>query len=245
MSLANIRIVLVRTFHGGNIGSAARSVKTMALSPLHLVAPKDYPSDEATKMAAGAEDWLNQSTQHEDIATAIHGCGLVIATTARPRGYDLPVVHPKQAAQKLIEHSAIGPVALLFGPERMGLHNEDIQYAHYRLTIPANPEYSSLNLASAVQIMSYEIYQAQLEQPSAKDQVDNAQALPPSEQFEQLIQQLEWLLARVKFLRAHQGETLLRIRHFIRRSQPTLAEMSIMLGALNAIKRTIANSDDS
>lgn len=238
MSLNNIRLVLVRTFHGGNIGAAARSAKTMALPPLHLVEPRDYPSPAATKMAAGAEDWLDQSTTHASLSAAVEGCGLVIATTARPRGYDLPVVTPQDAAQLLLDHSRNTPTALVFGPERMGLHNDDLKVAHYRLTIPANPNYSSLNLASAVQVMSYELFKTH-STASITDSIDEQEPLPPTEQFEKLIEQLETLLKRVKFLRPHQGETVLRIRQYIRRSQPTQIEMNIMLGALNAITRSL------
>ena len=243
MILEHVRLVLVRTFHPGNIGSAARCAKTMALPPLHLVNPKQYPEAQATQMAAGAEDWLNQSIIHDSVASAVKDCRLVIATTARPRGYDLPELTPRPAAELLLEHSATGPVALIFGPERMGLHNEDLQQAQYRLTIPANPEYCSLNLAAAVQIMSYELYQAALAHPpvSQNQLTENqpTEPLPPAEQFEALFARLERVLSESGFLRAHQGETLDRIRHWVRRSELTQAEMNIALGALNAIQRSL------
>jgi len=158
MSLDHVRIVLVRTFHPGNIGSAARSMKTMGLSDLCLVAPKDFPSAEANKMAAGAEDMLETVTVVDNLRSAIADCTTIIASTARPRGYDLPELNPEEAAEMLVEGAKTNPVALIFGPERMGLHNDDIRLAKYRVTIPANPDYSSLNMASAVQTLSYEIF---------------------------------------------------------------------------------------
>ena len=125
MSLNNIRVVLVRTFHPGNIGSAARSMKTMGLSDLCLVGPKDYPSEQAVKMAASANDVLDKAKVKDNIAEAIKDCTTVIASTARPRGYDLPELDPSSAAQILVDTAKDSPVALLFGPERMGLHNDD------------------------------------------------------------------------------------------------------------------------
>ena len=145
--LENIRIVLVRTFHPGNIGSAARSMKTMGLSDLYLVEPKNFPSEEAIKMAAGAADVVEGATVVSSLAEAIEDCTVVVASTARPRGYDLPCLSPEQTALKLNQGAKSGPVALIFGPERMGLHNDDIRLAKYRVTIPANPDYSSLNMA--------------------------------------------------------------------------------------------------
>lgn len=237
--LDRVRFVLVRTFHPGNIGSAARSLKTMGLKAPHLVAPKDYPSPEANKMAAGAEDVLEECQVHDSIEQALMGCRLVIATTARVRGYDLPALDAKEAAQKVLTHTEFGDVAIVFGPERMGLHNDDLATAQYRLTIPANPDYSSLNLAAAVQIMSYELYQAWHHQSDTTLKVPNEAPLPPPEQFVRLYQALEEVLQDSRFLRAHQGETLDRVRQFIRRAEPTEAEMNIMLGALRALQRAI------
>ena len=164
--LENIRIVLVRTFHPGNIGSTARSMKTMGLSDLVLVSPRDYPSPLADQMAAGAEDMLQKARVVDTLAHALQDCRLVVACSARTRSYDLPELNPWQAASKLHKHSGSSPVAVVFGPERMGLHNKDLDYAQHRVTIPANPDYNSLNLASAVQILSYEIYKT-FSQPNA------------------------------------------------------------------------------
>lgn len=234
-NLHNIRIVLVRTFHPGNIGSAARSMKNMGLSSLHLIEPRDYPASEAERMAAGAVDVLQQAYEHSHINDALSDCTFIAATTARPRGYDLPVLTPQQAAEKLVHHSQHSPVALLFGPERMGLHNNHLKFAKYRISIPADPKYNSLNLAAAVQIMSYEIFKAS-EHPqntniTAKDQ------LPKAHQIELLHQHLERVLHDIQFLRPHQGETLQRIHNMLARAQLTNSDLNILRGILSAIER--------
>ncbi len=242
--LNNIRVVLVRTFHPGNIGSAARSMKTMGLSDLCLVAPKQYPSAEANKMAAGAQDMLTKTTVVDSLPAAISDCTLVIASTARPRGYDLPELNPVSAAKMLVSHANKSPVALIFGPERMGLHNDDIKYAKYRVTIPANPEYNSLNMAAAVQTLSYEIYLAsQLEQkleqtPEQSIGTHLARELPSSKDMELLYEHLEQVLRKISFLRPHQGETLQRIRHLLTRAEPDVLELNILRGILRAIEKT-------
>jgi len=235
--LENVRIVLVRTFHPGNIGSAARSMKTMGLSDLSLVAPRNFPSSEANKMAAGAEDMLDNVVVHTKLTDAISDCTAVIASTARPRGYDLPELNPEQAATLLIDGAKTSPVALLFGPERMGLHNDDIRCAKYRVTIPANPNYNSLNMAAAVQTLSYEIFKAstayqETSQTRSKD-------LPTSQDIELLYQHLEKVLKDIRFLRPHQGETLQRIRHLLTRAEPDVRELNILRGILTAIEKSV------
>jgi len=242
MSLDRVRIVLVRTFHPGNIGSAARSMKTMGLSDLCLVAPKDFPSPEANKMAAGAEDMLESVTVVDTLQEALKDCTTIIASTARPRGYDLPELSPEQAANMLISGAKSNRVALIFGPERMGLHNDDIRLAKYRVTIPANPNYSSLNMASAVQTLSYEVFkqantQNNFLELSAKDLAQVKKDLPTSDDIERLYIHIEKVLKDIKFLRPHQGETLDRIRHLITRAEPDVLEMNILRGILTAIEK--------
>ena len=234
--LANIRIVLVRPFHPGNIGSVARSMKTMGLSDLCLVKPRDYPHPEAVKMAAGAADLLEKSNTAVSLKEAIADCTVVIASTARPRGYDLPELSPQQTAQHLLEGSNKNHVALIFGPERMGLHNDDIRHAKYRVTIPANPDYSSLNIAAAVQILSYEIYQSSLT-PKRKDNL--VRELPSSEDIERLYEHLETVLKDIKFLRTHSGETMQRLRHLLTRAEPDVLETNIIRGILAAIDKAV------
>lgn len=249
--LQNIRIVLVRTFHAGNVGSAARSMKTMGLTDLCLVNPKGFPSPEwdkqAIKMAAGAHDMLKLPNIASSLQEAIRDCTTVIASTARPRGYDLPELSPCEAAELLVHSAQSNPVALIFGPERMGLHNDDIQLAKYRLTIPANPEYSSLNMAAAVQILSYEIFKASMTlgtSSRSKSNIESARLnrqLPTCDDMERLHIHLEKVLNDIKFLRAHQGETLLRLRHLINRAEIDQSEFNIIRGILSAIERSITS----
>jgi tRNA (cytidine32/uridine32-2'-O)-methyltransferase len=245
VSLTNIKIVLVRTFHPGNIGSAARSLKTMGLNNLCLVCPRDFPSTESEKMAAGAQDVLASSDIVSSVGEAVSKCGVVIASTARVRGYDLPELHPEEAAQMLVEHAGKSKVALIFGPERMGLHNEDIQYAKYRVSIPANPNYNSLNLAAAVQTLTYEIYKESIRSKDQKNTLapERKAELPSSGDIERLHQHLEKVLKKIKFLRPHQGETLQRIRHMIARAEPNTLELNILRGILNRIEQSIEQVD--
>lgn len=245
MSLDNIRIVLVRTFHPGNIGSAARSMKTMGLTDLALVSPKDYPSDEAEKMAAGATDVLANASLHGSIADAISDCTAVIASTARPRGYDLPEVTPSEAAEILLNAAQTSSTALIFGPERMGLHNDDIRFAKYRVTIPANPHYSSLNMASAVQTLSYEIFKTSKQFKSQEESNANSRAhreLPTSHDIELFYEHLETVLTDISFLRPHQGETLQRLRRLVSRAEPDVLELNILRGILSSTQKTIDNN---
>ena len=244
-SLDNIQIVLVRTFHPGNIGSAARSMKTMGLSKLCLVNPRDYTSieakNEATKMAAGAADILENASIKNSLTDAISDSTVIIASTARPRGYDLPELSPEQSADMLTHAAKTNKVSLIFGPERMGLHNDDIQHAKYRVTIPANPEYSSLNMASAVQTLSYEIYKSYLSQNSVQPDKPptnkHHKELPTSGDIERLHQHLEHVLKDISFLRPHSGETMQRIRHLITRAEPDILETNILRGILSAIEK--------
>ena len=239
----NIRIVLVRTFHAGNIGSAVRSMKTMGLSDIVLVSPVDFPSPEANKMAAGAEDMLNNIRVVETLTEAISDCTLVVASTARPRGYDLPELTPQGMAENMLTTSNSSPVALIFGPERMGLHNADIQHAKYRVTIPTNPDYNSLNIASAVQILCYEIYKLWSDKSNSvkqdsKSHQSQPKELPTSKDIELLIEHTEQTLNDISFLRSHQGETMQRIRNLLSRGEPDVVDTNILRGILSAINKT-------
>ena len=203
--LNNIRIVLVRTFHPGNIGSAARAMKTMGLSDLVLVNPVDFPSDQALKMAASADDVLNNALVVDSLYDALKDCHVVVASSVRQRSYDLPELSPEQSTRLLLENAATDKVALLFGPERMGLTNEDLQWATQRVSIPTHPDYSSLNLAAAVQILCYEIYK----QSIADNPVDAVlkQNFPSLEERELFYQHLEETLSDTGFIiKNHPGK---------------------------------------
>ena len=156
--LSRIRIVLVGTQHPGNIGSAARAIKTMGLSRLVLVAPERFPDREADALAAGARDVLEAATLHDTLADAVADCGLVLGCTARSRRVPLPEQVPRDAAATALAEAAGGTeVALVFGRERTGLENDELQLCHGAVHIPSDPDYGSLNLAAAVQVLAYEL----------------------------------------------------------------------------------------
>lgn len=155
--LARVRFVLINTTHPGNIGATARAMKVMGLSSLHLVTPKIFPNAEATAMASGADDLLQSAVLHDSLDTALAGCPLVLGTSARMRSLPMPVLDARRAAKQALAESASHEIAVLFGRERYGLTNEEMQRCQFLVNIPSNPEYSSLNLAQAVQILSYEL----------------------------------------------------------------------------------------
>ena len=162
--LEKIRIVLVNPSHPGNIGATARAMKTMGLSKLYLVHPKDFPHTTAAVLAAGAEDVLDQCQVTSTLMEALTGCHFVMATSARERRLPWPSFDPRAAAEQALEATASGDVAILFGSERVGLLNSELQMAHAHIIIPANPDYTSLNLAAAVQVVCYELRMAFLRQ---------------------------------------------------------------------------------
>ncbi len=161
---ARIRIVLVGTQHPGNIGSAARAIKTMGLSRLVLVAPERFPDAQADALAAGADDILQAASLHQTLAEAVADCRLVLGCTARSRRVPLPEQLPRDAALRLVDAAGTGAeVALVFGRERTGLDNDELQQCHGAVHIPSDPGYSSLNLAAAVQVLAYEVRLALLQ----------------------------------------------------------------------------------
>ncbi|MEE9444284.1 MAG: RNA methyltransferase [Cocleimonas sp.] len=247
--LTNIRIVLVRTFHSGNIGSVARAMKTMGLTDLVLVNPTDFSSSsgmlEAKKMARTAEDVLQNSSQVSSLYDALKDCQIVVASTARTRGYDLPYLDPEESAQKLLSGATKNKVALVFGPERMGLSNDDLQLCKYRVTIPTHPDYSSLNLAAAVQTLSYEVYKTFLKLSSSDSSIQSLQAnemdsrdLPDTHSLEQLYSHFEKTLGDTGFLiKNHPGELLQKIRQIFTRSELDKSELNILRGILASVDK--------
>ena len=212
-------------------------MKTMGLSQLTLVAPRNFPHPDANKMAAGAEDLLEQVSVVQTVEEAIKACTMVVASSVRSRSYDIPELSPWQAADCLIQHNKTKPVALLFGPERMGLHNKDLELANYRVTIPSNPEYSSLNLAAAVQILCYELYKRDISPEVEQHNEVEHLNLPTTHQFQRLMGEIEEVLRDVSFLRPHQGETMKRIKHLLNRAQLSEVDHNILAGILRAVKK--------
>ena len=155
--LDRVRIVLVNTSDCRNIGSAARAMKTMGLSQLVLVDPIEMPNGQAQALAAGATDVLANAKVVSTLSEAIEDCGLVVGTSARSRTLPWPMLEPRGCGEKLVAEANEYPVALVFGRESSGLTNDELQQCHFHVQIPANPAYSSLNLAMAVQTLSYEV----------------------------------------------------------------------------------------
>ena len=242
----SIRIVLVETSHPGNIGAAARALKNMALEELVLVRPRQFPHPEATARASGADDLLARARVEPDLASAVADCGLVLATTARERDQNFRVLDARAAAQRLVVHSAQQSVAVVFGAERSGLTNEELNCAHALLRIPANPAYAALNLAMAVQIVSYEILMARAalagagaeSQPGAAAQ-PHAVPLATAQEMERLYAHLATVLEQIDFRDRTQAGTHLmrRIRRFLQRAELDSNEANILRGILTAVQQ--------
>ena len=156
-ALSRIRIVLCRPSHPGNIGAAARAMKTMGLRDLRLVAPKQHPAPESRAMSSGARDVLEAAIVHASLGEAIADCVAAFAMSARPRERSPQVLAVREAAPTALERAAQGPVAIVFGNEAAGLTNEEMFACQFLVHIPAADEYSSLNLAQAVQVAAYEL----------------------------------------------------------------------------------------
>ncbi|MBN8444864.1 MAG: tRNA (cytosine(32)/uridine(32)-2'-O)-methyltransferase TrmJ [Gammaproteobacteria bacterium] len=240
--LEQIRIILVGTTHTGNIGSVARAMKTMGLSQLWLVAPKEAPDGQAYALAAGASDILAKAKIVERLEDAIADCGLVVGTSARSRTLPWPMLDPRSCAQKAVVEAKDKPVAIIFGRENSGLSNEELQLCNHHLCIAANPEYSSLNLAMAVQILTYEVRMAALaEQP----QVAAASEViyPSAEQMDKFYVHLEQTLNETGFIiQQHPGIVMTKLRRLFTRARPEDAELNILRGVLTSIQRKYKQS---
>ena len=236
-----IRIVLVGTQHPGNIGAAARALKTMGLSRLVLVAPEQYPADEAFRRAAGADDVLAEAAVVATLAEAVSDCRFVLGCTARSRRVALEELGPREAAAKVVELAAADEIALVFGRERTGLSNEELQLCHASVHIPANPEYSSLNLAAAVQVLAYELRVAFLASAPA---VPEAAAEPRQEpaashaQMEGLFAQLGQTLDDIDFHKGRAPDSAMRkLRRLFLRATLTEQEVRLVRGILADAQR--------
>ncbi|MFT4937486.1 MAG: tRNA (cytidine32/uridine32-2'-O)-methyltransferase [Paraglaciecola sp.] len=235
--LDNIKIVLVKTSHTGNIGSAARAMKTMGLSHLVLVDPVAPPDGKASALAAGAGDVLANAKTVSSLAEAVADCGLVIGTSARSRTLSWPMLEPRECGVKLVSEVEKYPVALVFGRENNGLSNEELQQCHFHVCIPANPEYSSLNLAAAVQTLCYEIRMAYLD-ATRISQVQ--QEYPLSHELEGFYSHLEQTLLKTNFIIAqHPGMVMTKLRRLFNRARPETQELNILRGMLASVEKSI------
>lgn len=239
--LDQIRIILVNTSHPGNIGSAARAMKTMGLSELVLVSPLDYPHPKAQEMASGAGDILQSARVVETLADAIADCTLVIGASARSRAIPWPMLSPRQMAEKLRSEAPAGTTAIVFGREQSGLNNDELQQCHYHVQIPANPDYSSLNLAAAVQVLAYELRVASLQEDVSADVWDYR--LATVDEMEKFFIHLQSVLVAIEFLKLSAPRKLMtRMRRLFLRARPDAMEMNMLRGMLTAIEETIGSN---
>lgn len=240
-ALDNIRIILVEPAGALNVGSVARVMKNMGLHHLVLVNPHCDPvGAEARQMAVHAADILEAARQVDTLPLALEGCFRAIATTARPRSLSTPLEHPRQALPWLLET----PSALIFGPEDRGLNNEELNYAQRFMAIPSNPVYPSLNLAQAVAICCYELYQSTLAPQLVQDKwVTEKNAggeVASMDAVEQYFQHLETVLLKIGYLHSHTAASRMqKFRQIYGRSQLSPAELALLRGTLRQVEWAI------
>lgn len=234
-----LRFVLVRTSHPGNIGSAARAIRTMGFTRMELVAPHRFPALEANALAAGADDVLQRAGVHADLVDGLAGSSLALGLSARRRGINLPELSPREGARQALAAVARGEqVALVFGNERTGLENEELAHCHAMVRIPSVDDFSSLNLAQAVQVMAYEMRMALLgdEPPPPPPEHDE----PPADaaQMEQFYRHLAQTLDEIDFHKGREPTTImLRLRKLFQRAQPDARELRVLHGILADAQR--------
>lgn len=243
--LARLRIVLVGAQHPGNIGAAARAMKVMGLSDLALVAPERYPHPDATARASGADDVLAAARVHASLEDAIADCVLAIGTSARVRRTSWPLVDVRTAARRAIAAAGAQPVALVFGRERSGLENAELDRCQLHLQVPTNPDYASLNLAAAVQVVCYELRMAagaRIAPEAEREPVAHAD-------MEGLYGHFQDVLEASGFIDlAQPGILMRRVRRLFNRAAPDRIELNILRGALRSLdprlRRNGADTDD-
>ena len=236
MSLENIRIVLVEPGHPGNIGAAARAMKTMGMGHLALVRPQRFPDPQAEWRAAGAGDVIDRCRVFDNLQAAIGDCLWVVGTSARPRRIPWPVGDVREAAAEVVQQASTGAVAVLFGRETSGLTNDELQRCNRHLQIPASRDYPSLNLAMAVQVVTYEIFRQAGEANPRPRAWDRAPATAAA--VEALLTHLETTLAATEFLDPENpGQTLTRLRRLFTRVQLDETEVGMLRGILTHFHR--------
>jgi TrmH family RNA methyltransferase len=237
--LPNIRIVLVHPTHPGNIGAVARAMKTMCLEALYLVEPAEYLGAAARARAAGADDILLRAQRCESLVEALRDCRLVIGTSARARGIPWPSLAPAPCAQRLLAEAGHGPVALVFGREKMGLTNAELDLCQYVVGIPANPDYASLNLAGAVQVLGYELFCASTRDP-APDWREGHVPLARNDDLQRFYAHLQEVLVETSFLDPAKPRHLMRrLYRLFNRAYLDENEVNILRGILTAVQQRL------
>lgn len=239
--LNNVKVVLVGTSHSGNIGSAARAMKVMGLSNLVLVDPQCSVDEQTIALAAGAADIAENAQVVSTLAEAVEDCALVVGSSARSRTLEWPMLEPRECGVKFVEEGQNAPVALVFGRERTGLTNDELQTCHYHVCIPANPEYSSLNLAMAVQTLSYEVRMAYLEREQSQYQSQDQAEYPRHKELELFFSHLEKVAKDTQFISEDQpGKVMNKLRRLFNRARPEAQELNILRGILTSIEKRIS-----
>ncbi|MGZ8240999.1 MAG: RNA methyltransferase [Methylobacter sp.] len=231
--LSNIKIVLVETTHPGNIGAVARAMKNMKMDNLWLVSPKIFPSADATSRASGADDVLAGASVSRSLQEAIADCQIVIGASARCRTISWPEVTPRECAEKVMINEPGNNVAIVFGRENSGLKNHELDLCRYLLRIPCNSEYSSLNLAAAVQVVCYELFIASglQEQVSVGDKGETP--LATAAQMESFYTHLYQALTDIGFMHPDKSKSIMRrLRRIYNRVQLDTKELDILRGIL-------------
>lgn len=232
----SVRIVLVGTTHPGNIGAVARAMKNMGVADLALVEPRQFPHKDATARASGAVDILKNATVSDTLAEALQDCVYVAGASARSRTINWPTMEPRQCAAKLLEEGQAGPVAAVFGAEKYGLTNEHLDLCDTLLTIPSNPDFSSLNLGMAVQVLTYELRAAGIDRELPIYEPDAP--LATNADMEYFYTHLENVLTELRFLNPDNPRHLMRrLRRLFLRARPDQNELNILRGILTAVDR--------
>jgi tRNA (cytidine32/uridine32-2'-O)-methyltransferase len=244
----SLRFVLVRTSHPGNIGAAARAIRTMGFTRLVLVAPHDYPHPETTALAVGATDVLDKVVVVPRLVDAIADCTLALGCTARRRGVALPELSPRAAAQQ-VRAATSGEIAIVFGNERTGLENDELKLCHAAVHIPSDPEFPSLNLAQAVQVLAYELRVAQLASAAEIDAAADSEAARPeaaaksdppasAAQMEYFFSHLEQTLDDIDFHKGRSPRTIMqRLRRLFLRAHMDEREVRVLRGVFDDAQR--------
>ncbi len=234
----HIRFVLVRTSHPGNIGAAARAIRTMGLDRLSLVAPHAFPHAEAVALASGANGVLENAPVLPDLPAAIADCQLVLGATARRRDVPMEEIDAREAAARVVAAAREGrEVALVFGNERTGLENDEIKRCHAAVLIPSDPAFPSLNLAQAVQVLAYEVRMATL---AGASPLPEQKSDPPASaaELDAFFEHLERTLEAIDFHKGRSPVTImLRLRRLFLRAQPDQRELRVLHGILSDSER--------
>ncbi len=261
IKIDNVRIVLIETSHPGNIGATARAMKNMTLSDLALVSPKRYTESDgegrgqgkAYARASGATDVLYGATIYNSLADAIADCELVVGASARLRAVTWPELNPREMAEKIFAvgtqvdsppQTVFAKTAIVFGREDAGLSNDEMDLCQFLVHIPANSEYTSLNIAAAVQVLCYELYMTALLYQGDIAKAQNEHPLASSQEIEYFYEHLEQTLVDIKFLnRGNPMQLMRRLRKLFNRSGLDKIEVNILRGILTAVSRGLTKSE--